>query len=253
MRFKPIETFKSLPIGIRRLIISSSIFVIIILGGYKSEFENEDWFYSSLFIFLPLVTVLVAAILWIFDGFKQVKAPTTTIEIQDKNKPVPPDTKIKDKERFEAAFKSILQNDIDINKYSKVNNQLSRIKIQIVIEEKDILSYNNSWVRDGLLITLSETANFSFNDLKQWANKISFQALSKNQNVSIDKKVLELFERAHSEGFTSNKYEWDSAYYDEQITKLSFDETAILVEQILIAKSLATKKNDDIDEDDLPF
>jgi hypothetical protein len=251
MRFKPIETFKNLPIGIRRLIISSSIFLVIILGGYKSEFETEDWVFNSLFIFLPMVTALVTALLWIFDGFTQVKISTSIPIIQEPSKPIAPDTEPKDKERFEAAFKSLLQSNIDANKQSRISEQRGRIKIPIVIEEKDILSYSNKRVRDGLIITLSETANFSFSDLKLWVSKISFQALSKNQNVTIDKKVLELFESNHTEGFASNKYEWDNAYYDEQITQLSFDETVKLTEQILIARSLEKQNVDDID--DLPF
>ena len=253
MRFKPIEIFKKLPIGIRRLIILSSVFLIIILGGYKAEFETEDWVFNSFFVFLPMAIALATALLWIFDGFSQVKAPTSIPIIQELSKPIAPDTDNIDKERFETAFRSLLQNDIDASKQSKIVKQRSRIRIPIVIEEKDILSYSNEWVRDGLLITLSETVNFSFSDLKQWVSKISFQALSKNKNVSIDKKVLELFESAHSEGFTSNNYEWYNAYYDEQITQLSFDETVKLTEQILIVKSTTKKNEQGLIEDDLPF
>lgn len=253
MKFKPIETFKNLPIGIRRLIISSCIFLIIFLGGYRAEFETDDWAFNSIFIFLPMVTVLATALLWIFDGFKQVKTPDKIPIIHELSKPIAHDTDNIDRERFEKAFRSILQSDISATKQIKISEQNNRIKIPIVIEEKDILNYNNVDVRDGLLITLSETTNFSFNDLKQWATKISFQALSKNQNVLIDKKVLDLFESVHTEGFYSNKYEWDKVYYDEQITQLSFDETVKLTEQILITKSSTSKNTDSIFDDDLPF
>ena len=250
MDFKPLVIFKNLSLGSQRLIIVGSLLATFIIGGNKTDYETSEWFFHSLLIVLPIIVVCVCAILWIYDGFKTEQKPLNPIVVQEVHKPNTKDEfSNKNQERTERLKDLLLNASQHIEKKDFINST-DKIKIAVSFKEKDILNYNNTDIREGLLNTFSRTAKFSLSDLKRWKDKIHFSELHANPNINIDSVVLKIFEHAHDDSYSDNKRKWDKSFYEEKVKNMTYEDFASLIE---IISTQNNKTDEVIFDDDLPF